>query len=106
MADEPNERLASLEADMRYVMGVLSKREEYQMSVMKSLTAIEIKMDQSISYQKTCDAERDAQDKRTTSLENTRENELGYRKMLRTQAAFIGAFCSLIVATAALFIRH
>ncbi len=106
MAGESNERLAALETDMRYVMGVLSKREEYQMSVMKILTAIEIKQDQSLNYQKTCDAERDAQSARLNSLENTRENELGYRKMLRTQAAFIGGFSSFIVAVAALFIKH
>ena len=67
---EANERLASLETNMGYVLGVLAKREEYQASVLKSLTTIEIKQDQSLLYQKTCDAERTAHASRIGSVEN------------------------------------
>lgn len=67
---EANERIASLETNMGYVLGVLAKREEYQTSVLKSLTTIEIKQDQSLLYQKTCDAERTAHAARLGTVEN------------------------------------
>ena len=51
-------------------MGVLAKREDYQSSVLKALTTIELKQDQFIDYQKTCDAERAAQANRLAKVEN------------------------------------
>ena len=67
---EGNERIATLESKMDYVMGVLAKREDYQASVLKQLTVIEIKQDQFLTYQKTCEAERAAHATRIGAVEN------------------------------------
>ena len=68
---EPTERITALETNMQYVLGVLAKREDYQNNVLVKLTTIELKQDQALLYQKTCDAERAAHAKRLGDVENT-----------------------------------
>lgn len=75
------ERIITLEAQMGQLLQVVARldgkneaREEkqsiYQLSILKQLTQIEGKLDQSSVYQKTCDAERDAVAKRLIPVEN------------------------------------
>ena len=90
MTDE-KERIVALETNMAYVLGILAKREDYQSSVLKSLTTIELKLDAAQNYQKTCDAERSAHGTRIISLENS-------RNVIRGQAAAIGAIVSFVVS--------
>jgi hypothetical protein len=97
MTDE-KERIVALETNMAYVLGILAKREDYQSSVLKSLTTIELKQDQALNYQKTCDAERAAHGTRLIVLENDRAVEKGYRRILRTQAAAIAGIAAFIVS--------
>lgn len=105
---EINERITALETKMEYTLNVLSKREEYQTSVLKSLTIIEMKQDQSLNYQKTCDAERSAQGTRIGQLENVREIEKNFRRTLRTQAGAIGSVAAFIVSLVTVYslVKH
>ena len=81
---ESNERIATLESQMTYVMGVLSKREDYQNSVLVKLTQIEMKQDQALLYQKTCDAERTAHGNRLQAVENAlARNQTVFATLLR-----------------------
>jgi hypothetical protein len=96
---ESNERVAALETNMGYVMGVLAKREDYQSSVLKQLTVMELKLDQFLDYQKTCDASREAHGKRLSDLEDA-------RKLIRSQAIVASAGLSLLIAVAGLIFGH
>lgn len=95
---EDKERITALETNMAYVLAILAKREEYQASVLKSLTIIELKQDQALNYQKTCDAERSAHGTRIYAVENDQALQNGYRKMLRAQAGGIAAFAAFFVS--------
>jgi hypothetical protein len=75
---ETNERVTALETKMDYALDVLSKREDYQSSVLKSLTIIEMKQDQALNYQKTCDAERSAHGIRLNKVENEVEDQKSF----------------------------
>ena len=55
---ETGERITALETNMGNVLAILSKREDYQSSVLVKLTQIEMKQDQALLYQRACDAER------------------------------------------------
>jgi hypothetical protein len=103
---ESNERVAALETNMGYVMGVLAKREDYQSSVLKQLTVMELKLDQFLDYQKTCDASREAHGKRLSDLEDARKLEVGARKLIRSQAIVASAGLSLLIAVAGLIFGH
>ena len=105
---EANERITALETNMSYVLGILAKREEYQNSVLKSLTIIEMKQDQALTYQKTCDAERTAYGTRIGRVEDDMKASLGFRRLLRTQAVVISGAAAFLVTllTAYTFFRH
>ena len=67
---ETGERVTALETNMINVLAILAKREDYQASVLVKLTQIEMKQDQALAYQKTCDAERSAHGTRLSNIEN------------------------------------
>ena len=91
MAAETNERIATLESQMVDVRSIMSKREEYQSSVLEKLTEIKFKQDQFLDYQKTCDASREAHGKRIGALEDK-------WKALRAQAALIVVAWGVVLA--------
>jgi hypothetical protein len=107
MTDD-KERIVALETNMAYVLSILAKREDYQASVLKSLTTIELKQDQALNYQKTCDAERSAHGNRIGVLENERDVEIGYRKILRAQAGAIAGIAAFLVSIATVYslVKH
>lgn len=98
MAD--NERIATLEEQVKEIRSGVDKRTDFQQSVMESLGIIKYKQDLFLDYQKNCDAERAAQEKRVTDLENA-------RKVMLMLCGLLAASATFVVNTAQAFVvRH
>lgn len=98
---DTSERIAILEANMANVLATLSKREDYQASVLKQLTVIEMKQDQALAYQKHCDAERAAHGSRLGTLENQNADRANTRKVLLVQVSAVSAAVGFFASAAA-----
>jgi single-stranded DNA-specific DHH superfamily exonuclease len=73
-SDNFGERVARLETNMAAVLTANVSREAFQNTVLEMLTTLKIRYEDSMNYQKVCDAERDAHEKRIGKSENTLEN--------------------------------
>ena len=93
---DTGERITALETNMGNVLAILAKREDYQASVLVKLTQIEMKQDQALAYQKTCDAERSAHGTRIGNI----ENGLAF---LKGKAAAISAAVSFVLTAAGIW---
>ena len=102
---EQNERISALETNMQYVLGVLAKREDYQNSVLVKLTTIELKQDQALLYQKTCDAERAAHATRLGQVENAATKTGTVWDTLLKVGGGVGGLLALVISAVAL-LRH
>jgi len=102
---EPNERITALETNMAYVLGVLAKREEYQNNVLIKLTTIEMKQDQALLYQKTCDSERSAHAARLSTVENASFHHRTVWSTVVRIGGGVGGIVALLIS-AINFVRH
>jgi hypothetical protein len=102
---EPNERITALEVNMTYVLSILAKREDYQNSVLVKLTTIELKQDQAILYQQTCDAERTAHANRIRVVENTSAHDRTVWSTLLRVGGGLGGIAALVMSIVN-FVRH
>ncbi|QEL14799.1 hypothetical protein [Limnoglobus roseus] len=102
---EPNERITKLETNMDYVLTILGKREDYQNSVLVKLTTIELKQDQSLLYQKTCDTERSAHALRLSKVENDVGSSRTVWSVMFRLAGGVGGTAAFVVSVLGL-LRH